>query len=147
MNVSREAGRRRPMIRDVMTSFLITVPSDSSLARAARLSACYHVSGLPVVDPDGRAVGVISQTDLLRSAIDDRPGAQHWRYRKVRDAMTSPPLTIDEYVVLDAAGGKMEQHRVHRLLVVDDRGRPRGVVSRSDLARALTTSRTSSSSK
>jgi CBS domain-containing protein len=147
MNVSREAGRRIPMIRDVMTSFLITVPSDASLARAARLIACYHVSGLPVVDADGRAVGVISQTDLLRSAIDDRPGAQHWRYRKVRDAMTSPPLTIDEYAALDTAGGKMEQHRVHRLLVIDDRGRPRGVVSRSDLAWALTTTGTSSSSK
>jgi CBS domain-containing protein len=146
MSTAREAGRRRDSVGDVMTSFLITIPGDASLARAARLIRSYHVTGLPVVDADGLAVGVISQTDLVRAAIDDRPGAQHWRYRKVRDAMSSPPLTIDESAAPDAAGRKMERHRVHRLLVLDDRGRPRGLVSWSDLGRALVAALTSSSS-
>lgn len=146
MSIAREAGRRRQRVGDVMTMFLITVPRDASLAHAARLIGCYHVTGLPVVDADGFAVGVISQTDLLRAAIDDHPGVQHWRYRRVRDVMSSPPLTIDESAAPDAAGRKMERHRVHRLLVLDDRGRPRGLVSWSDLAEALATAMTNSSS-
>jgi CBS domain-containing protein len=116
-----------------MTSFLVTVPSDAALARAARLIDRYHITGLPVVDASGQAVGVISQTDLLREVIDDRHGAQSWRYRKVRDAMTSPALTIGEDASAEVARRKMESHRVHRLLIVDQSGRPRGIVTRGSV--------------
>jgi CBS domain-containing protein len=127
---ARQRGRR---VHDVMTSFLITVSTDASLARAARLINRYHVTGLPVVDTDGSVVGVISQTDLLREAIDDRPAPAYWQYRKVRDAMTSPALTIDENASPEAARRKMAMHRVHRLLVLDSCRRPRGIVTRGNL--------------
>lgn len=123
-------GRR---VLDVMTSFLITVPIHASLARAAKLIDQYHVTGLPVLDAGGRAVGVISQTDLLREAIDDRHGPQSWRYRKVGDAMTSPPITIDGGASPEAARRIMASQRISRLLVLDSFGRPRGILTRSNL--------------
>lgn len=129
----RPAAQRARRVHDVMTSFLVTVPSDAALARAARLIDRYHITGLPVVDASGQAVGVISQTDLLREVIDDRHGAQSWRYRKVRDAMTSPALTIGEGASAEVARRKMESHRVHRLLIVDQSGRPRGIVTRGSV--------------
>jgi len=127
------AQRREKRVHDVMTSFVVTVSSEASLARAARLIDQHHITGLPAVDADGRVVGVISQTDLLREAIDDRPGAQSWRYRRVADAMTRPALTIGEGASAEAARRKMALHHVHRLLVLDTHGRPRGIVTLGNL--------------
>jgi IMP dehydrogenase len=127
------ARQREKRVHDVMTSFVVTVSSEASLARAARLINQYHITGLPAVDAGGNVVGVISQTDLLREAIDDRPGAQSWRYRKVADAMTRPALTIGEGASAEAARRKMALHHVHRLLVLDPHGGPRGMVTFGNL--------------
>jgi CBS domain-containing protein len=127
------ATRHEKRVHDVMTSFVVTVSSEASLARAARLMNQYHITGLPAVDADGRVVGVISQTDLLREAMDDRPGPQSWRYRKVADAMTRPALTIGEGASAEAARRGMARQRVHRLIVLDNFGRARGIVTHSNL--------------
>ena len=52
-------------VRDVMTTRLITVKEDQSRQEAARLLSQYRISGLPVVNDDGVAVGVVSEFDII----------------------------------------------------------------------------------
>src|SRR4051794_25985289 len=51
---------------DIMTSPALTVPQDASLADAIRIMLARGVSGVPVVDGDGRLVGILTEGDLLR---------------------------------------------------------------------------------
>lgn len=126
---------REPVVRDVMTAEPMTVLADQPLTAAERLLREQAVSGLPVVEPDGRLVGVLSRTDLMRLVHDDPTGA--WHGRAVRTAMTAPAITITPDDTLPDAAGRMEEHHVHRLVVVDleDNARPIGVISTTDLVR------------
>jgi len=71
--------RRRPaphatMAEDLMTSPAITIGPDATIGAAARLLNAHHVRSLPVVDPAGRLVGIVSRRDLLRVFL--RPDAE-----------------------------------------------------------------------
>ncbi|HEX9634896.1 MAG TPA: CBS domain-containing protein [Candidatus Limnocylindria bacterium] len=119
-----------------MTAEPLTVSADQPLATADRLMRERRVSGLPVVDRDGRVVGVLSRTDLLALGSDDPVGA--WHGRAVRTAMTAPAITIAPDATLPEAAGRMEQHGVHRLVVVErEGGPPIGILSMTDLVRSI----------
>lgn len=127
---------REPTVGQVMTAEPVTVSAEQPLAAADRLMREHGVTGLPVVERDGRLAGVLSRTDLMALASDDPVGA--WHGRAVRTAMTAPPLTITPDTSLPEAAARMEEHRVHRLVVVehDDR-RPVGVLATTDLVRSM----------
>ena len=98
----------------------------------------HQIHGLPVVDPAGTLVGVISQTDLLRARATEYLWA-NWEGLRVRHLMTSPALTVHRDSPLALAARKMERHHVHRLVVIadDDETLPIGVLSNSDLVHAM----------
>ena len=98
----------------------------------------YDVSGLPVVAEGGAVIGVISETDLVRARATEWLWA-NWTGLHVRHLMSSPPLTIHASAPVAAAAIQMERDHVHRLVVVsdDDPLLPIGVISTSDLVRAL----------
>jgi CBS domain-containing protein len=129
---------RPTLVQDLMATDPVVVPADASLAEAARLLDEYDISGLPVVGPDGDLVGVISQTDLVHARATEWLWA-NWTGLHVRHLMTSPPITIGRGATLDAAAVRMEHEGVHRLVVVadDEPSLPIGVISTSDLVRAL----------
>lgn len=62
-------------VRDVMHGGPYTVPPDENLERAATLMHDHDVSRLPVVDGDGRLVGIVARVDILRAIIGTRPSA------------------------------------------------------------------------
>lgn len=126
------------LVGDLMALEPVLVRADASLAEAARLMEGHHISGLPVVDGGGTLVGVISQTDLLRARATEYLWA-NWPGLRVKHLMTSPALTIHRDQPLAIAARKMERHHVHRLVVVadDDETLPIGVISTSDLVRAM----------
>ncbi|HEX5826981.1 MAG TPA: CBS domain-containing protein [Candidatus Limnocylindrales bacterium] len=126
------------LVGDLMALEPIVVRSDASLALAARLMEEHRISGLPVVDPAGGLVGVISQTDLLRARATEYLWA-NWPGLRVKHLMTSPALTVHRDQPLTVAARKMERHHVHRLVVVadEDETLPIGVLSTSDLVRAM----------
>jgi CBS domain-containing protein len=127
---------REPTVSHVMTAEPLTISADQPLATADRLMRERRVSGLPVVDPDGRVVGVVSRTDLLALSSDDPVGA--WHGRAVRTAMTAPAITIAPDATLRQAAERMEQHGVHRLVVVEPAGGlPIGILSMTDLVRSI----------
>ncbi|MGH2358052.1 MAG: CBS domain-containing protein [Candidatus Limnocylindria bacterium] len=71
-------------------------------------------------------------------AIAGDPRVTAWEGRSVASAMTSPGLTIEADAPLAEAASQMEEHRVHRLVVVaPDTGHPFGILSTTDLVRSL----------
>lgn len=139
---------------DVMTRKVISISAEATIVDAIGLMLKNHVSGLPVVNQDGKLVGIVSEGDFLR-----RPetGTERTRSRwldaffgpsgsakayvrshgsKVREVMTASPVTVAEHTPLDQVVHLMETHRIKRLPVVR-RGKVVGIVTRANLMRAL----------
>ncbi|MER6052671.1 CBS domain-containing protein [Streptomyces sp. NPDC001793] len=118
---------RHRRVADLMTPNAVTVQRGTQFREIARLLDEYDITAVPVVDDDGRPVGVVSEADLLRRQLS-KAGAAN-----AEAIMTSPAVVArPEWSVVEAAR-TMEQRRVKRLPVVDDGGRLIGVISRSDL--------------
>jgi len=135
-----------------MSAAVVTVRPETSVKDVARLLAERKISGIPVVSGDDEVVGVISEADLLvkeagrtprRGSVlgsllgSRRPGGRRkLEARLAGEAMTSPPITIAPYSAIATAAETMLAHGVKRLPVVRA-DRLVGIVSRSDLMRAL----------
>jgi CBS domain-containing protein len=125
-----------PTVESLMTGSPVVVSEDDAVAEVAELLAALEISGLPVVDSDDRLIGVVSQTDLVRLRGSTIPWSG-WHGLMVRDLMTTPAKTINGSSSLAAAARQMTAEHVHRLIVVDDRQTPIGVLSESDIVREI----------
>jgi len=127
------------LVADVMTIDPVVVRDDDSLETAERLLSTYRISGLPVVNSDGRLVGVISLTDLLPD--DGRTiGALIRANRgvlRVGELMSVPPVTVAMTATLVEAARLMTDESIHRVVATDEHGKPIGVLSASDYVRML----------
>jgi len=125
-------------VADVMALEPIVIKDNASLDDAVRLMDRHHVHGLPVVNAVGSVVGVISQTDLARARATEHLWV-NWPGLAVRHLMTSPAVTVRRSTPLVIAARRMERHRIHRLVVVDDLDEliPIGVLSTTDLIHSI----------
>jgi CBS domain-containing protein len=145
-------------IRSVMSTHVVTVSPETTLKDAAARLVRYGISGLPVVDDDGRLLGVLSEADILakeagsaRDGSSPREGMLAWligdaprlrlEARTVADAMTSPALTIGPERTAREAAARMLAEDVNRLPVTEGDTLV-GIVSRADLVRAFARSDT-----
>lgn len=121
-------------VADLMTIDPVAVSVDASIEDAEDLLRHNRITGLPVVDPDGTLVGVISQTDLLYLALPRVQALIRHRDRGIRvgEVMSTPPVTIDSSASLREAARLMNDERLHRLVAVDAHGRPIGVIAAMD---------------
>jgi len=140
---------RRWTVQDVMTESVVSVGEHTAYKDIVETLARHKVSAVPVVDDDGRVVGVVSEADLLHKL--EFQGVQpltHLLERKQRrqarekatgdmaaELMTGPPVTIGRQDTVSGAARIMDQERIKRLPVVDEQGRLVGIVSRADLLR------------
>jgi CBS domain-containing protein len=142
------------IVADLMTRALVTARPETSLAEAAGLMLARRLSGLLVLDGDGRLVGVVTEGDLLRRAELGTAGAPaNWlevflmpghvaadyvktHGRTVSEVMTADPICVGPGDGLAVAVAAMRKNGLKRLPVVLD-GRPVGVISRFDLLAAL----------
>jgi|SRR5579864_138944 len=137
-------------VADVMTKDVVVVGPDEDFKTCVRLMNLHEVSALPVVDRDGKVIGVVSESDLLakerergvkrpllgiRWVGDDRAGG-----RTAADTMTSPAICIRPTASIPEAARLMHREAVKRLPVVDEAGMVIGVVSRADLLKTFTRS-------
>ncbi len=140
MNTEAQTETRapgQPTVAELMTPDPIMVDESATVDEAVRLLEENEISGLPVVDRDGLLVGVISQTDIVRARAVGHLW-HRWPGLRVRHLMHSPALTADRSMTLEEAAQSMERAHVHRLVVVDDdQMTPVGVISTTDLVRAL----------
>jgi CBS domain-containing protein len=119
-------------VRDLMARDPVTVLEDASLADAADLLCGYDISGLAVVDIDGRLVGVITETDLV-AFRGNHLSPSDWHRRSVCDLMTIPAAVVGADELVGEAARRMTDLGVHRLFVVDDEQIPVGVIAASDV--------------
>jgi CBS domain-containing protein len=119
-------------VQHTMSTSVVVVNPEEPAARAADLLVDRNLTGLPVVDADGHAVGVVSDLDLisaLRHGID-------LTNTTVSEVMDTRPLYVEPETDLETVVDLMEEWRVRRL-PVRERGRVVGVISRGDVLRAL----------
>jgi CBS domain-containing protein len=141
---------------DLMSDTVQVVPQGMPLRTAADVLARAHISGAPVVDAEGRCVGVLSATDFVNWARDQHqlskapPGlagcvCSEWQVMdfqclpndEVRWYMTSDPVMVAPAVrITDLARMMLDAH-IHRVIVVDQMLRPVGIVSSTDVLAAV----------
>src|SRR3990172_4567860 len=127
-----------PTVGDRLAIEPIVIRGAASLTDAAALMDRHHIHGVPVVDASGSLVGVLSQTDLARARGTEYLWS-NWPGLVVRHLLTSPAITVHRSTPLAIAARKMERHRIHRLVVVDDLDEtiPIGGLPMTDLVHAI----------
>lgn len=140
----------------IMTAPVIGIEPTASISDAAGLMLSKKFSGLPVIRSDGTLVGIVSEGDFLRRGelgtnrkrsrwleFLVSPGRAADEYvqangRRIEEVMTTDVVTASPGVSLPEIVELMTCHRVKRIPVVDD-GKVVGIITRSDILRALLT--------
>ena len=135
-------------VTDVMTRKVVAVHTGASFKEIAATLRERRVSAFPVVDDDGRVIGVVSEADLiakeaLEGGYESHPGPLsgllHRRdLEKARGAtagelMSRPPVTVQPDDLVSHAAQLMHDRRVKRLPVVSADGKLVGIISRTDV--------------
>ena len=134
---------------DLMTKPVQMVSQEMDLVEAAALLAEKQISGAPVVDNEGKIVGVVSEKDFLKEmGFGSTPSfmqiATHslnnkkcmignLRHRTVSDIMTRPPITGIPEMTIGEISALFVDRQINRLPIIHT-GRPVGIVTRTDLA-------------
>jgi len=132
-------------VSDVMNPAVISISDEATLTEAIDKLREHRISALVVVDHSGHMVGVISQTDLVR-AWQESAGNADVMNSSVSQYMTKDVISVAPHKSLDYAMRQLNQHKIHRLVVVEtrdggrfvtDRMMPVGILSQTDIVRAL----------
>lgn len=150
--------------RDLMQGDVVTIPRDMGMQAAARCLGQMHVSGAPVIDENGRCVGVLSSGDFVSCCAANRSRCGKHRAEAQHGPCTFPDCVGSEWQIVNAAESKegvvrdymtidlvtaqpettvaqlarmmMDAH-IHRIIIVDDQRRPLGIVSTTDIIAAV----------
>lgn len=140
--------------KDIMTTPVVSVAPKTGVSEVARLLLERHISAVPVIEADGRLVGMVSEGDFLRRAEGDghRHGSWWLRLlsdsgtnaadyvkthgRSAADVMTRDVVTVTEDTPAGDVAHLLETRRIKRVPVLRD-GKVVGIVSRADLLRGL----------
>ena len=138
----------------VMTRPVVTVPADATVWAAADILLGARVSAAPVVDADGRMIGIVSEADLMNRPESGTVPAKSWLQRllapevvlardflrshshHVADVMTRDVVTAAEQTDLKEIAGLMQSRGIKRVPIVRD-GQVVGIVSRANLLQGL----------
>jgi CBS domain-containing protein len=118
--------------KDVMSSWVVTVTREMSVKKAVDLMLEYKVSGLPVVDDDGKLVGIITEKDILQ-LYDTFTPLENITVEKL---MTIPVVYFDEDESLDNICQCLIQKDFRRVPVTSS-GKVVGIISRPDITRSI----------
>jgi IMP dehydrogenase len=111
-----------------MVTHPVTTSPDATLGEVDALCGRYRISGLPVVDGDGRLLGIVTNRDL-RFEVD--------MGRRVDEVMTRMPLVTGRVGISgDEAMKLLSEHKVEKLPLVDDAGRLRGLITVKDFTKS-----------
>lgn len=115
------------VIRDIMSRVVISVRPDATLMSAVKTLTRHHISGAPVVTPQGHVVGFISEANLMDVLFDAAA-----RQARVSDFMSREVHLVDSQDSIVTAAKMLAVYGIRRLPVVEQ-GRFIGVVTRRDL--------------
>ena len=150
---------------DIMSREVVTVSVEDTLRDVMRILVENHVSGAPVVDPDGRCIGLVSASDILSFEEDHSETigdanedvaqffdqeTQRWENVRlsafaleeladisVESVMSTEPICVELQTPITDVAKIMVERRIHRVMVVDAHGNLRGIVTAMDFVSAL----------
>lgn len=114
-------------VKEIMTTPVVTVPADAPPAQVAAVLRDHRISGVPVIDPAGAVVGLVSEYDLL-----SRTGAT------ASEVMSTAVISVTEDTDVDEVRHLLVDRRIHRVPVLAG-VRLVGIVSRGDVVALLAT--------
>ncbi len=111
-----------------------SITSDTTVHDAARYLRERQVRAVGVLDAAGKLVGVVSQSD-----ISDKVAAENKcpAWMRVSEIMTTELVTVSTEMSIDECLRRMEKHGIYHLLVVDEKGSFRGMISVTDLLQLI----------
>ncbi len=123
-------------VQDAMTTEVVAVKLGASFKEMAARLRGSRVSAFPVIDDDGKVIGVVSEADLLASRVLSAglpPREEQAGGRTAGDLMTHPAITVSPGDSVEVAARLMYTLQVKRLPVIDPSGRLAGIISRTDV--------------
>lgn len=147
--------------RDIMQKKVLAVGPDMTLREAAKIFHEAKISGAPVVDPAGKLIGVLSQTDLARHRVRGLAGIKDKEAKegsfwvpeqasgaaaaperssatiKVSEVMTKAVFSAPETAPVRDLMRMMVREKIHRVIVTSDGGRLSGIMTTMDVLRAV----------
>lgn len=141
-------------VADIMTREVVSARPETPVREVAQMMLERRISGVPVVDADGRVLGIVSEGDLIRRPeietdrlgrgwlgifVSDEERARDFvksHGRRAHEVMTQPAICVAPDTALAEAVRLMERHQIKRLAVVEG-GRLSGLVTRADMLRAF----------
>jgi len=131
-------------VKEIMTRDVLTVTKDLSIRRLIKLLDKNKITGAPVVDEQGKLIGIVSSKDVIR-AIDhlirvhvslDEQKEHKGKYNWVDGVMTTDVITADEEDDVREVFGIMLRRHIHRIPVVKE-GKPVGIISSQDACKIV----------
>jgi len=126
-------------VRDRMSSPVVTVVPDTSFQDAMQQMRDHGFRRLPVVDPKGKLVGIVSESDLLHAAPSSATSLSMWEVHyllwriQVRDLMTRDVITTATDTPIEDAASLMVTNRIGGLPVVDGDGKVVGIITETNI--------------
>jgi acetoin utilization protein AcuB len=135
-NILRDRGGRPMLVLDIMTSNVITIPSDTPVLEAEQIMAFHRFERLPVVDK-GKLVGLVTKDNLLKATPSDATsfsrGELYYLLSKltVKEIMKKKVVTVSPDTTVEQAAAIAQKNRVGCLLVLEG-DRVVGIVTTND---------------
>jgi CBS domain-containing protein len=131
-------------VQEIMSTPVATVQDTDTFKHIVEMLESHGISAVPVVSAGGALLGIVSEADLMLKEEGEVPAEilhpiqHHRRQAKVDvvfagELMTSPAITVTPDIPVAQAARTMQKAGVKRLVVVDGKGRPIGIVSRADV--------------
>lgn len=133
---------KHELVKDWMTSKVITITPDTSLPDAHRLMDDHNIRRLPV-EQHGRLVGIVTRGDVRGAEPSDASSLNIWEMNyllsklTIDKIMTKNPITIGPEATIEQAARLMLEEKVSGLPVVDDQGSIVGIITESDIFRLV----------
>jgi len=145
-------------VKEIMVDEVIAIREDASVDELSKLLIENKISGVPVVDKDGKLVGIATEGDLiikdsdlhfpryfklldsiiyLESLNKFKANLKKYLGTKVSDVMTTNIKTVKQDTPVSDAANLMIRHNINRLPVLDDKGDMVGIITRADIVKSM----------
>lgn len=146
------------LVRDIMVKEVITIKKDASVEELSELLLKNKISGVPVVDDNGKLAGIATEGDLiikdsdlhfpryfklldsiiyLESLNKFKKNLKKFLGTKVEDVMTARVRTVGEETPVSDAANMMIKYNINRVPVLDSKDELIGIVTRADIVRSM----------
>ncbi|MBZ5502326.1 MAG: CBS domain-containing protein [Acidobacteriia bacterium] len=130
--VQRAPSKTSLTAQDVMQRPVIAATPRASLRDVASQLVANEFTGMPVVAPDGRVVGVITESDIVHAVLQGK----RLENLSASDVMTGPPIAVKVDAPLEEVMKHLDENRIVRVPVTNDDALV-GIISRRDVIRAI----------